>query len=284
VKVLITGAAGFTGRHLSALLSKEAGNQLVLIDRKASQGILSCDLAKPEEVEGILKDQAPDQIYHLAGTFTNDYGLDHASNVESSKNLLDAVVKLKLNPKILLVGSAAEYGDVPEAENPVKENRPLRPVSVYGLTKAMQTQLMLFYAATTTLRLVMARTFNLMGKGVSDRLFVGKIYQQIDELKKNKLQKITTGFLGAERDYLPVEEAVRKYKVLMEKGAPGEVYNVGSGKGIKMSSLLYKILQENGLSMDVVLERAVEATPKHNVMRMVADTGKLTALESGKKP
>ena len=100
---------------------------------------------------------------HLAGSFTNDYELDYAANVLSTKNILDALLSSECKARILLIGSAAEYGAIDEEENPIAETHPLKPISIYGLTKVLQTQLMDYYYRMHQINIVMARTFNILG-------------------------------------------------------------------------------------------------------------------------
>ena len=90
-------------------------------------------------------------------------------------------------------------------DNPVSEEYPLHPVSIYGVTKAFQTQLAQFYYRRHHLDLVMARTFNLIGLGISPRLFIGRLQQQIEDYRFGKITKISLGNLEARRDYIPIE-------------------------------------------------------------------------------
>jgi GDP-4-dehydro-6-deoxy-D-mannose reductase len=179
---------------------------------------------------------------------------------------------------VLLIGSSAEYGAVPEEDNPVKEDHPLAPMSVYGLTKVYQTYLMRFYCALYGMNVVMARPFNLFGKGMSGKLFVGRVYEQIEAYRAGIISKIAVGNLQHQRDYIGVDQAIRYYAVIMQRGKVGEIYNVGSGASIKVRNLLRRILEENGLGMDVVEERAFTARNKFDVKDLFADVSKLKAL------
>ena len=122
---------------------------------------------------------------------------------------------------MLLIGSSSEYGDVLSNVEPVSENSLLHPISIYGLSKSFQTYLMDFYFRTYGLNLIMARTFNLIGKKISNKLFVGNVFTQIEDYKIGKISKIKVGSLQANRDYLEVEDAVRDYEIIMTKGCAG---------------------------------------------------------------
>jgi GDP-4-dehydro-6-deoxy-D-mannose reductase len=247
MRVLITGARGFSGKHLSQHLSLDP--QLELFGTDQADG----DLSDPAFTTELLNKIQPQQIYHLAGSFTNDYSTDYRNNVAATKNILDTLSTLKIPCRVLLIGSSAEYGDVLPSDNPIREDHPLKPLSFYGLTKVFQTHLMQFYHH---LDLVMGRTFNLCGEGMSPNLFVGRVYHQIYSYKKGEISKISLGSLKPERDYIDIEDAVRYYQTIMNKGKRGEIYNVGSGRPTKIATLLEEILKKNGLSMEMIEEKA----------------------------
>jgi len=249
--VLVTGASGFAGRHLAVELARNSSNQVIRVMRHVDEGnCIRCDLCDSNAVLNMLELTKPDQIFHLAGTFSNRYEVDYNNNVVASKNILDGILKLNLQSRLLLVGSAAEYGDVSGSK--VLENSPMRPVSIYGLTKVMQTNLMQYYARVFHMNVVMARAFNLLGKGISEKLFIGTLYKQIDDYKQGIISKIILGDLSSKRDYISIDEAIVHYKAIMQYGNAGEIYNVGSGESVSMCDLMAKILAEEGVSINAV--------------------------------
>ena len=182
MKVLITGAKGFTGKNLIAYLHKiQPTFELYETGLKPENrpNFFPLNLSDPQKVFDLINQIKPDQIYHLAGSFSNDYTIDYQNNVESTRSILEAVRQLSLPTKILLVGSAAVYGNVSENDNPIKESYPLRPISNYGLTKVIQYELAQYYVRKHNLAIVMARTFNLKGKGCSPKLFVASLYRPL---------------------------------------------------------------------------------------------------------
>jgi nucleoside-diphosphate-sugar epimerase len=290
MKILITGAAGFTATHLAKLLAGKsdpvsAPNELFFTSLRTNKPkycthYIPCDLSKFESVNSLISSIRPDQIYHLAGSFTNDYALDYAANVSSTKNILDSLLHSGISAKILLIGSAAEYGAVEEEENPIAETHPLKPISIYGLTKLLQTQLMDYYYRMHQINIVMARTFNIFGRGMSSRLFLGRIYEQIDKYKRQEISKIAVGNLKNKRDYLDIKDTVKYYQAIMARGLSGEIYNVGSGKSIRIDDLLAKILDEAGLVHDVVEEQIYTANKQYEVADIYADMSKTKAIEA----
>jgi GDP-4-dehydro-6-deoxy-D-mannose reductase len=281
MKVLITGAGGFTGRKLVKEIAQDPAIEVFLCDRFQSpkKNWISCDLSIAENVDPMLDRIQPQQIYHLAGTFSNDFNLDFKSNVLTTKNILDALIRHERDCRVFLVGSAAEYGMVAKEDNPIPEGYPLKPVSIYGLTKMYQTHLMTYYHSNHDLDIVMARTFNLLGRGQSDKLFIGRIYQQIDLLKNGKINNIIMGNLNSKRDYISVNHAVSHYITIMKYGIPGEIYNVGSGQSIQIYELLIRILRKNGINLNVIeTKQQTGIKKKGDVGIIYADISKLKHL------
>lgn len=279
IKVLITGANGFAGSHLVKHLQQNPELRIYYVNRNKTQDdSYACELANYESVDNLIQETQPDQIYHLAGSFSNDYDIDYANNVLATKNILDTLLKHRVSCRVLLIGSAAEYGLVKEEDNPVKEDQPLSPVSIYGLTKAYQTHLMDFYCQVYNLDIVMARTFNLLGTNISNRLFVGRVFQQIEQYKNGEIEKILLGDLQSKRDYINVQEAVGYYETIMTYGKTGNIYNVGSGTSIKLSDLLEKILLENDVSMNIIKTLSRDNIHKLNINNIFADMSKFNAL------
>jgi GDP-4-dehydro-6-deoxy-D-mannose reductase len=280
MRTLITGGSGFVARNVFTQLQL-MGQDLVRADVLAvpESGVVRCDLCVYSEVRNLLEKNAPERIYNLAGTFTNDYGVDWPANYQATKNVLDAVHELGLPSRVLLIGSAAEYGRIQEEDNPVLEAHPLRPVSVYGLTKAMQTMLMQFYSSSLGMDIVLARPFNLLGRGISKRLFVGRVYAELDRVIAGDAQTINVGNLDSRRDYLKIEDAARCFRLVMENGKTGEVYNVASGSSISMRELLESILHEHGLSMDIVRSGSGNRSGEYDPETICADISKLKSLQ-----
>lgn len=281
MKVLITGALGFSAHHLIKFLSLDHECKFYLTDYASGgvKDILNCDLTQKKPVEDLISQVRPERIYHLAGSFTNDYDIDYPANVLSTKNILDALLKFKIASRTLLIGSCAEYGFIKAEDNPVSESQALRPCRVYGLTKVFQTNLMNLYCKVYQMDVVMARTFNLYGdnKRISKLMFIGSICEQIEKVKKGELSKIVVGNLEAKRDYIDVSQAVKQYQKIMELGKKGEVYNVGSGSYIKMRDLLALLLKEAGLDMKAVEERTF-VSDNTDIPEICADLRKIKGL------
>ena len=142
------------------------------------------------------------------------------------------------------MGSAAKYGEVVAANNPISEQQILQPISIYGWTKAAQSQLASVYVQSFGVDVMVARTFNLIGGGASDKLFIGRVQKQINAVLAGAATRIQVGNVDAIRDYLDIHKACEMFQHIASKELYGEVYNVASGKPV-----LQKISHHHGFEI-----------------------------------
>jgi GDP-4-dehydro-6-deoxy-D-mannose reductase len=255
-RILITGATGALGSQLISRLQKRAEVIILGTTSQATpinRDLAFCNLMGKKEIFSIISDFQPDFIYNLAASFSADVNQCLKINFEGPLEILKSIQTLKISTRVILIGSAAEYGAIKSEDNPVKEAHQLLPVSSYGFSKACQSNL-ISYFSSLGLSVVGARIFNLIGDSISNRLFVGRIQEQIAEIKKEKRKFIETGALTAFRDYISIEDAITLLIRIGEKGVSGQIYHVASGVPILMRDLLSKLLLSNDLSVDKVLE------------------------------
>jgi GDP-4-dehydro-6-deoxy-D-mannose reductase len=279
MKTLIIGASGFSGKELTKIIT---GKKLLLsrninFSPLTDAEIINCDLVDYIKIAEVIKNHKPQEIFHLAGIFSNNYDVDYELNVKGTKNLLESVKEFSIKSKILLVGSAAEYGLIKQEQCPIDENCELSAHSVYGLTKIFQKSLMDYYVNVHSLNIVMARPFNLYGKGISERLFIGKVYQGIEKIKKGLSNEISLGNLDSERDYISVTDAVQHFVKIMKKGNKGEVYNVACGFPTKTETILRHILKQENIDFNVVKSNTRPAQANDSDI-IYADINKLKKL------
>lgn len=254
--VLVTGATGALGKAVIAHLRK-GGNYRVVATSRHCDGECSfqLDVRNHEQLAATISRTKLDLILHLAATFATDFDEAYAVNVEAARHLLDAVQKSELSIRVLLVGSAAEYGVVRPEENPIREDRVLNPVSIYGLSKAWQTQLAGLYASRG-MDVVVARVFNLDGNKITERLFIGRLQKQMEDVLAGRKSEIELGPLSATRDYLTTDEAADQILAIAEHGQSGRVYHVASGIPVTMRDVLIRHLTINKLDASIVRESA----------------------------
>lgn len=252
--ILVTGASGALGMAVIDLLKQSDKYNIFATSRNATKdgSDIICDVRDQKQIINAIEISAPDIILHLAASFANDFYEAYAVNVESTRHLLDHIKLCAMHTKVLLIGSAAEYGMVTSDENPIDETRHLAPVSIYGLSKAWQTQLMGLYAGTVDV--LCARVFNLYGAGLSDKLFAGRLLKQITEVIAGNAKYIQFGQLSAIRDYISTADAAEQLLTIITRGSSGKVYHVASGVPITMRDFAIEQLRANGLDSSILQE------------------------------
>lgn len=282
--VLVIGAAGFVGPYLVNELRSH--NYKVIPTKLENQKVndrtfINLDVLNFEDVLKTLKKYKPNYIVHLAaqanvGLSWKDPILTFNINVMGSLNLLEAVRALKLKTKILLIGTSEEYGHV--ERNPVKETSISEPNNFYALSKITQEKIGKIYVDRFGLNIVFVRAFNHIGPGQAKGFVVPDFCTQIVEIEQGKREPVIyVGNLSSKRDFSDVRDIVRAYRLLLEKGRIGEIYNVGSGEAISIQSILDNLLKLSNKSIKVLKDktkiRPVD-TPviKANINKLVKDT------------
>mgnify|MGYP001209393309 CR=1 FL=1 len=282
--ILVTGANGGFGKVLLPILQKKYKGAVVGTGRSEveSADYFSRDITDVSSVTELIARVKPSLIFHLAGSFTGLFENDFQVNTLGAKYLFDSILSEKLDTRVVVVGSAAEYGAVLAEDNPIPETFPCRPVSVYGLTKNYQTEMAKYYARTSNIDVVIARVFNLAVPGLSQRLFYGRAEAMIQAYKNKQISKVEFGNLSSERDYIGIEDAATQLIAIAERGTLGEVYNVGSGLPKTMRSLLIEMLSKDGISGDVIVEASSESVGRKgfDVPRIYADISKVASIQN----
>ncbi len=248
--VLITGGAGFVGRHLADHLSESSltihgmGHPL---NRKPNcwPGTWhSADVRDAEGLGAVLKHVLPDYVFHLAAV-TKGYKLEDflTTNVVGTDRLLSAVLKFQPRARVVVAGSAAEYGLTGVVDQPIAENCVLRPVSYYGLSKVAQTLVAIQFSTRHQLDVVCTRTFNLVGPREPDVLVCSAYAKKVAEIlcgARPPILEVQQSL--SRRDFTDVRDAVRAYWLLAREGHRGEIYNVCSGRSVRVYDVVASIL------------------------------------------
>jgi GDP-4-dehydro-6-deoxy-D-mannose reductase len=233
VKALITGAGGFVGPYLRSHL-ESCGDEVAGTD-------LEVDITDGEQVRAAFAAAKPDVIYHLAAashvgtSWSAPVGVLRV-NAEGSLNVFLAALETGVQ-RVLLIGSAEQYGRITPELLPVRETTPLQPVSPYGASKAAAEMLASHIWHGRGLEVVCVRAFNHLGPGQSDALVASAIARQVAEAEAVGGGVVRTGDLTPRRDFTDVRDVVRAYRLLVERGAPGEAYNVCSGVDVAIQDV-----------------------------------------------
>jgi GDP-4-dehydro-6-deoxy-D-mannose reductase len=260
VKALVTGAAGFVGRHLLSHL-QAAGDAVVGIDRE--HGV---DLLDRESLDAAVEAAAPDAVYHLGGW--SDVGASWAEpraafrvNAEGTLNLLEACRTAAVR-RVLIVSSADVYGKVSLGELPLTEESPFRPVTPYAASKIAADELGLQAWLGHGLEVLRVRAFNHLGPGQTNRFVCPALAERIARNELDGGEVVPVGNLTPRRDFTDVRDVVRAYRLLIEHGEAGEAYNVCSGEDIAISDLADRLIamarRPMRLENDPALQRPVD--------------------------
>jgi GDP-4-dehydro-6-deoxy-D-mannose reductase len=261
MKAMVTGAAGFVGHHLTAHLEDE-GDEVFPVDRAHG----GPDVTDADAMRRVLDEVRPEAVYHLAGASDVGGSWKHPvetfeANAVGTLNLLQACVESGVN-RVLVVTSADVYGRVTEEELPLSESAPLRPVSPYAASKVAADYIALQAYLGHGLATFRVRPFNHIGPGQTNRFVAPAIAERIavNELEGNDV--VPVGNLSPRRDFTDVRDVVRAYRLLIQRGTPGEVYNVCRGEDIAVRELAVRLaelaVKPMRLEPDPALQRPVD--------------------------
>lgn len=255
MKALITGISGFVGSHLAEYLLATGRYDVSGTIRWRSRRdaiaplcpriqLHDCDIRDPSSIRSVIAAVRPDVIFHLAAQSYVPFSWRApaetlSTNIIGELNLFESVRDLRLECRIQIAGSSEEYGLVLPNEIPITEDNPLRPLSPYGVSKVAQDLLAYQYFKSYGLKVIRTRAFNHTGPRRGDVFVTSNFARQIAAIEaKRQPPVIRVGNLDAVRDFTDVRDVVRAYAMVAEQGTPGEVYNIASGKGVRIREML----------------------------------------------
>jgi GDP-4-dehydro-6-deoxy-D-mannose reductase len=296
LKALITGISGFVGSHLSEYLLANTDWRLAGTVYGPYENIRGfCDqvelypaeLSRLPVVEFVLDQARPDVIFHLAamavtGRSWRDPAMTLNINVGMQANVLQAIVNLGLNCRVLIVGSSEEYGAALASSKPVDEGAPFRPLNPYAVSKVAQDLLGLQYHLSHGLDVVRVRPFNHIGPRQGLGFVVPDFASQVAQIEVGLQDPLLrVGNLEARRDFTDVRDVVRAYHLLVLHGRSGQVYNVGSGRAHAIQEILDRFLA--WCAVPIQVERDASRLRPSDIPEVVCDYGRLEAC-TGWKP
>lgn len=280
MKAVVTGARGFVGRHLTRHLG-DLDVEVVSLD---VDDTLPVDITDHDAVARRIAAESPDVVFHLAarshvGASWTDGDLLTDVNVGGTRAVVDACVAARV-PRVLVVGSAEQYGVVEPHEIPVNELTPCRPASPYGISKVEAETVALEAHRVHGLGVVCTRAFNHTGPGQSPAFLVPGLAARIAVAERADphragTDEITLGNGDPVRDFSDVRDVVRAYALLAERGVAGEVYNVCSGRGVRVGDVAARLVERAGRPLRIVT--ATDLVRPVDVPVLVGDPAKLVA-------
>jgi len=295
-RILITGVNGFIGSSLWRFINKNGFKVDVYgVARKSARkhkNIFICSLTDRKKVYKILSKIKPNYIFHFAGGRIKDRVKLYENNFLTTQILFESINKISgYRPRVIIPGTAAEYGEVDIKIKLIKESVVPNPVSWYGFVKYMQTSLGLMYAQNG-FDVVIARMFNISGYGTPSTLAIGKFSEEISLIERRvKSAVVCSGNLDGKRDFLDIDDVCSALWALAKYGKSGEIYNICSGKSYTIGDLLQKLIlkskvknivskkNRNNLykSFDVIgsnsrIKRATDWKPRISIKKSLENT------------
>jgi len=259
-KAFITGCGGFIGSHLAEFLIDKGLEVYGTVHDfdgikniehlKNKIKIIKCDITDKNKLDKIVKKIKPDYVFHLAAqSFVipswKDPEKTLKTNILGTLYLLDAIRRAGIDPIIIIACSSAEYGLTYENEIPINETHEFRPSSPYAVSKIGEDMLAYLYWQTYKMKIIRARFFNITGpRKTFDAC--SDFAKGIVEIEKGKKKELLVGNLRSIRDFTDVRDAVQAMWLLTEKGKFGDVYNICSGRKIRIEDILNRLIAISG--------------------------------------
>lgn len=276
MRVLVTGVSGFVGFRLANRLTSQGYEVMgtYLRDRPslAEVELFDVDLLDEGLLADILRRAEPEVVIHLAGLSHVGESWSRMAdyfrvNVLGSENLLRATGGTRL----LAASSAEVYGAVPEADQPISEDRPLAPQSPYALTKAAMERMVI--AADG----VVVRSFNIVGPGQAQNFALPAFARQLAAMTSGEQEAVLkVGNLTARRDFVHVDDAVDAFELLLRNGETGTCYNLGTGRACSIAESLDRLIEISGV--DTEIEEDPARCRPVDLPLLQADSDRLVAL------
>ncbi|MDD5621556.1 MAG: GDP-mannose 4,6-dehydratase [Actinomycetota bacterium] len=286
----MTGIAGFAGRHLTSYLAGKDNNKILgtdltvknfnLDDSTGEIEFEEADITHREKIFSIIKKFKPDQVYHLAAQSSVSHSWEDPVetfriNVFGGINILEGLKIFCPECRILMACTAEEYGETDIPDKPVDEQFRIFPQNPYAISKSALDFLSSVYYGAYKLPVFISRAFNHIGPGQSERFVCSDFARQIALTESGKQEpEIWVGNIQSERDFLDVRDAVKAYYFIINKGRPGQVYNVCSGRKLKISDLLDMLISFSKRS-DIKVKIDRKKLRAIDVKSMYGDNSKL---------
>jgi GDP-4-dehydro-6-deoxy-D-mannose reductase len=288
MRALITGIGGFVGRHLMAHLQAEGDSVCGLARAADAAGLAGsveaflADLSDRAAVERVVRAAQPEAVYHLAAQSSPaesmaDPWATIGNNLLAQINLFEALLSAGLRPRVLVIGSSDEYGRVEPENVPTHEDVPLRPVTPYAVSKVGQDMMGFQYFAQHGLPVVRVRPFNHTGPGHDARFVIPSFARQIAEIEAGEREPVlSVGNLDVQRDFTDARDMVRAYRLALLAGTPGDVYNLGRGRSMRIAEMVDELIAMCRVPVQTRVNPALLRAS--DIPRQEADTRKFTAL------
>lgn len=290
--ILITGGTGFAGSHLYEALVRNGYTNLHLTTQSnpsekvedffALAQLHVLDLTEYSQTVECIKNVNPRWIFHLASTSVvensfKDKQKIQFNNIQLQENLLEAIHLHASTARTLIISSAEVYGkSFNESELPINETHTFRPMNPYAVSKIYQDSLAYMYHLAFGLDIIRVRPFNHIGERQSPQFVVSSFAQQVVKIEKGLQDELSVGNTDSIRDFTDVKDMVEAYITVMQKGLAGEVYNIGSGKGLTVKEIITMLQELTETNVPIAVDS--DRLRPSDIPVMIADIKKVTEL------
>ena len=298
MRVLVTGGGGFVGQWLAkSLLARGDTVDLAGLGDPPRSGVLSdaeragirwlsLDVRSDDTVDSVVEHSRPELVIHLAAvSFPPEADRSPAAtfevNVTGTVRLLSAIVRRRgagtLDPVVVIVGSAVQYGRHDQRDMPLDENAEQRPLSAYAASKSAQETVALQVHRATGLRVICTRSFNHSGVGQAPEYLLPSLVARAGRIARGEERVLALGN-DVVRDYLHVSDVIRAYLLLGSHGTAGTVYNVASGMPVTVRQIAADVLLRANVDAEISSDPALARSTDIPVLvgspgRLMRDTG-----------
>ncbi|MCP4754561.1 MAG: NAD-dependent epimerase/dehydratase family protein [Proteobacteria bacterium] len=271
MKTLITGITGMIGSHFARAAQERKWPTYGIARNSASSrlsatpdpNVFRIDILDRDALEETLLRIEPDLVIHMAAQAFNSISWQteestHLNNYQGTVNVLRTCQRAVPEAKVLIACSSAEYGDIAPEDCPLKEERFLRPITPYGVSKAATECLGYQYFANYGLEVFLPRLFIHVGTGHPPATAIQNFARQLALIAKGHLEPVVNvGNLESARDFIDVRDGVDGMMLLLEKGEPGVPVNICTGTAHKISDILKMLIEISGLDIEVVKDTSL---------------------------
>lgn len=285
-RVLITGASGFVGSHLAVFLAKRGYKIWASFHRRKGRlpvrvRWVPADLTEPPGTFDLVRVSRPRFVFHLAGLAVpalswKDPAGTLRLNTLASIFLFEAVLRFAPKAKVVVVSSPHVYGGTLFDRSRIREENLLNPTNPYGVSKALMEMAVRNYV-TQGLQAIVVRAFNHVGPGQRPQFVFADFSRQVAKLEKTgRPGELRVGDLEMARDFVHIDDAVSAYELLARRGIAGEVYNLGTGRMIRLREVVDFLKRRSRVPFEVVSSSS--RVQPQEIRRLAADTTKLRRL------
>ncbi|MFH2132809.1 MAG: GDP-mannose 4,6-dehydratase [bacterium] len=290
MKTLITGITGMIGTHF-ARMTRDKGWPTVGIARNSASSriaaspdpdIIRVDILDRDALENVVKDFQPELVIHMAAQAFNSISWQteestHLNNYQGTVNVLRASQRIVPDARVIIACSSAGYGNIRPEDCPLVEERFLRPITPYGVSKAATECLGYQYFVNYGLKVFLPRLFIHVGTGHPPATAIQNFARQLALIAKGKLEpEVRVGNLESARDFIDVRDGVAAMMMMLEKGEPGDPINICTGKAYKISDILNRLIRLSGLDIKVETDPALFRPSDEPLL--LGDNSKLQAM------